>query len=89
MQNSIETRGNFLHRAWAACGLNTPRVLKFTILTWTTMHLIYPQTFCITVVFDFTLDDCNTQEELETSALPFFLFFLFFWGGGGGGGGGN
>ena len=47
------------------------------------MHLIYPQTFCITIVFDFTLDDCNTQEELETSALPFFLFFLFFFGGGG------
>ena len=45
------------------------------------MHLVYPQTFCITIVFDFTLKACNTQEELETSALPFFSFFFF--GGGG------
>lgn len=45
------------------------------------MHLVCPRTFWITIVFDFTLDDCNTQEELERSALPFFLFFFFLEGG--------
>ena len=27
------------------------------------MHVVYPSTFCITIVFDFPCDDCNTQEE--------------------------
>ena len=27
------------------------------------MHVVYPPTFCITIVFDFPCDDCNTQEE--------------------------
>ena len=30
------------------------------------MHLVYPLKFCISVVFDFYWDDCNTKEKLET-----------------------
>ena len=30
------------------------------------MHLVYPSMFCITSVLDFSWDDCNTQEKLET-----------------------
>ena len=26
-------------------------------------HLVYPPKFCITIVFDFSWDDCNTQER--------------------------
>ena len=33
------------------------------------MHLIYPPKFCITIVFDFSWDDCNTQEKLETMVM--------------------
>ena len=31
------------------------------------MHLFYPLKFCTSVVFDFSWDDCNTKEKLETT----------------------
>ena len=42
------------------------------------MHLVYLQNLCITIVFDFSWGDYNTQEDLETMVTLFF-----FWGGGG------
>ena len=44
------------------------------------MHLVYLQNFGITIVFDFSSDDCNTQEKLKTMVMYFFLV-----GGAGGG----
>ena len=41
------------------------------------MQLVYLQNLCITIVFDFSWGDCNTQENLET------MVTLFFGGGGG------
>lgn len=41
------------------------------------MHLVYLQNLCITIVFDFSWGDYNTQEDLET------MVTLFFFGGGG------
>ena len=35
------------------------------------MHLVYLQNLCITIVFDFSWGDCNTQENLETMVTPF------------------
>ena len=29
------------------------------------MHLVYSPKFCIIIVFDFSWDDCNTQQKLE------------------------
>ena len=29
----------------------------------TIMHLVYPPRLCITIVFDFSWNDCNTQEN--------------------------
>ena len=43
------------------------------------MHLVYLQNLYITIVFDFSWGDYNTQEDLET------MVTLFFLGGGGGG----
>ena len=43
------------------------------------MHLVYLQNLCITIVFDFSWGDYNTQEDLERMVTLFF----FFWGGGG------
>ena len=43
------------------------------------MHLVYLQNLCITIVFDFSWGDYNTQEDLETMVTLFFFF-----GGGGG-----
>ena len=37
------------------------------------MHLVYISTFYITVVFDFSWNDCTTQEKLETMVMQFFL----------------
>ena len=45
----------------------------FTIFTRTKMHLVYPpppqkkkqKKLCITIVFDFSKDDCNTLENSE------------------------
>ena len=36
------------------------------------MHLVYLPKFCITIVFDFSSDDCNTQEKSETMAMQNF-----------------
>ena len=47
------------------------------------MHLVYFPKFCIAIAFDFSWNDWNTQEKLETM----FMQFFFFGGGGGGGGG--
>ena len=41
------------------------------------MHLVYLQNLYITIVFDFSWGDYNTQEDLET------MVTLFFGGGGG------
>ena len=42
-----------------------------------------PPKTCITIVLDFSLDDCNTPEKLETMVMQ-----NLGWGRGGGGGGG-
>ena len=36
------------------------------------MHLVYLQNLCITIVFDFSWGDCDTQENLETTVTQFF-----------------
>ena len=38
----------------------------FTFFTQTITHLVYPPKLCITIVFDFSWDDCNTQDNLKT-----------------------
>ena len=45
--------------------------------------------FCITIVFDFSLDECNIQEKWKTIIMQNFLFSGAGVGGGGGGGGGG
>ena len=39
------------------------------------MLLVFPAKFCIAIVFDFSSNDCNTQEKLETTMMQ-------NWGGG-------
>ena len=33
------------------------------------MHLVYFPKFCITIIFYFSWDDCDTQEKLETIVM--------------------
>ena len=33
------------------------------------MHLVYPPKLCITIVFDFSWDGCNTLGNLETLVM--------------------
>ena len=51
----------------------------FNIFTPPIMHLVYSPKFCITFVFKFCLDDCNTEGNWRK-----WFCKLFFWGGGGG-----
>ena len=44
------------------------------------MHLVYPPTFCTTIVFACSQDNRNTLEKLEMMAMH---FFFLAWGGGG------
>ena len=37
------------------------------------MHLVYLPKFDITIVFDFSWDDCNIQEKLKTRDNAIFL----------------
>ena len=46
------------------------------------MHLVYFPKFCIAIAFDFSWNDWNTQEKLETMIMQ-------FWGVGGREGGVN
>ena len=36
------------------------------------MHLVCPPKFCVTIIFDFSSDDLNTQEKLETMVIQYF-----------------
>ena len=36
------------------------------------MHLVHPPQFCITIAFDFSWDDCNTQRKLEIIVMHNF-----------------
>ena len=40
------------------------------------MQLVTPLKFCITIVFDFAWDDCNTQDELETIVMQEFCVMV-------------
>ena len=51
----------------------------FTIFTYTIMHLVYPpppqqqqKKLCITIVFDFSWDNSNTLDNLETMVMQNF-----------------
>ena len=49
------------------------------------MHIVHPPPppkFYITIVFDFSWDNCNTQQKLETMVMQ-FVFGGTGWGGGG------
>ena len=59
-------------------------ILLFTIFAKTIIHLVYLPKFCTTIVLDFSLDDCNTPQKLETMVMQ-----NLGWGRGGGGGGGG
>ena len=37
------------------------------------MHFVYPQKFCLSIVFSFSLDDCKSQEKLKTMLKQIFL----------------
>ena len=62
--------------------VNLEQKIEYATCTPPTMHLICPPKFCISIVFNFSWDGCNTQEKYKTKVMHFFLFF----GGGGGGG---
>ena len=52
-------------------------VLEYASATFLIMHLICPQTFCLSIVFNFSWDSRNTQEKWKTKVME-------HWGGGGG-----
>ena len=62
----------------------TPFVVRlpFTIFTYTIMHLVYPPTFCTTIVFACSQDNRNTQEKIGNDGYAIL-------GGDGGGGRGQ
>ena len=41
----------------------------FATCTSPIMHLICPPKFCISIVFNFSLDSCNTQEKWKTKVI--------------------
>ena len=45
---------------------------KLTIFTLALKHLVYSPKSCITIVFDPSWDNCNTQEKLETLVMQNF-----------------
>ena len=45
---------------------------SFAISTFPKMHLICPPKFCISIVFNFCWDGCNTQEKWKTKVKQNF-----------------
>ena len=46
-----------------------------TILTQTITHLVYPsKNNCITIIFNFSWDDRNTQAKLETMVMQIMVY---------------
>ena len=48
------------------------KLLYFATYTSPSMHLICPPKFCISIVFNFSWDGCNTQEKRKTKAMQNF-----------------
>ena len=46
--------------------------LLYTISTFPIMHLICFPKFCISIVFNFSWDGCDTQEKRETKVIQNF-----------------
>ena len=55
--------------------------LIYATCTSPIMHLICPPKFCISIVFNFSWDGCDTQEKCKKKQTRLGNFF--FWGGGG------
>ena len=45
---------------------------SYATCTSPTMHLICPPKFCISIVFNFSWDGCNTQEKWKTKVMQNF-----------------
>ena len=56
--------------------------LKGVFLTCTSpkMHLVWPPKFCLSIVFNFSWDGCNTQENKKQSLCNYLFYFFFFRG---------
>ena len=52
--------------------------LKGVFLTCTSpkMHLVWPPKFCLSIVFNFSWDGCNTQENKKQSLCNYYFFFF-------------
>ena len=70
-QVARETGSELCRTALWEC-FGTLSLLLVAIFTETVMPLVYPPQFCITIVFNFSWDDCNTQEKLETMVMQKF-----------------
>ena len=53
--------------------LLVPKLQEFTFFTLWILHLVYLPKFCITIVFAFSWDNCDTQEKWKTMVKQFIL----------------
>ena len=53
--------------------LLVPKLQEFNFFTLQILHLIFLPKFCITIVFAFSLDNCDTQENWKTMVNQFML----------------
>lgn len=53
--------------------LLVPKLQEFNFFTLRILHLVYLPIFCITIVFAFSWDNCDTQEKWKTMVKQFIL----------------
>ena len=53
--------------------LLVPKLQEFNFFTLRILHLVYLPKFCITIVFTFSWDNCDTQEKWKTMVKQFIL----------------
>ena len=49
------------------------RFVLYATSTFPIIHLIRPPKFCISTVFSFSWEGCNTQHERKTKVMQFFF----------------
>ena len=53
--------------------LLVPKLQEFNFFTLRILHLVYLPKFCISIVFTFSWDNCDTQEKWKTMVKQFIL----------------
>ena len=72
MEFRFQRREMFLFLTTNIASMTSPANQQYATFISPIMHLIGPPKFCISIVFNFSWDGCNTQEKWKTKVMQNF-----------------